>query len=163
MTILDRSSTPTSTAPVSPARLAEIALAVAERPEEWLSLVRYRRGRRWYRRLARDQRHELWLLSWLPGQETGFHDHASSAGAFAVAHGSLVERAAPGGLPEPSGRALSPGAVRSFGPAYIHDVRNESARPAVSIHVYSPPLSSMRRYEVVSGGILRATGEDRQW
>lgn len=161
MTILYSSATPT--APVGPARLAEIALGVAERPGEWLSLLRYSTDRRWYHRLARDEQHEIWLLSWLPGQHTGFHDHGNAVGALAVARGLLLERAAPGGVPEPSGRGLPPGAVRSFGSAYIHDVRNDSAWPAVSIHAYSPPLLSMRRYEVASGGILRATGEDREW
>jgi predicted metal-dependent enzyme (double-stranded beta helix superfamily) len=110
-----------------------------------------------------DEEHEMWLLSWLPGQHTGFHDHGGSAGALAVARGLLLERAAPGGRPEPAGRVLSAGAVRSFGPAYVHDVRNDSACPAVSIHAYSPPLARMRRYETASGGILRFTGEDGEW
>jgi len=42
-------------------------------------------------------------------------------------------------------------------------VRNDSIEPAVSIHAYSPPLTSMRRYEVTDGGLLRATIEDRSW
>ena len=33
-----------------------------------------------------------WLLSWLPGQGTGLHDHGGSAGAFAVVRGTLHER-----------------------------------------------------------------------
>jgi hypothetical protein len=162
--ILSRCATPTTPPTLlSPASLAEIALTVARRPREWLSLVRYQTGQRWYRRLAWDEGHELWLLSWLPGQRTGFHDHGRSAGAFAVASGWLVEQAAPGAQPKPALRTLSPGAVKSFGAAYIHDVRNESAWPAVSVHAYSPPLSSMRRYEIVSGGALQLTGEDREW
>jgi predicted metal-dependent enzyme (double-stranded beta helix superfamily) len=161
MSILSGTSAPA--APVSPAKLAQIALRIADQSGQWLSLVRYDPGRRWYQRLARDEEHEVWLLSWLPGQHTGFHDHGTSAGAFAVARGFLLERAAPGGRPEPSGRPLAPGAVRSFGPAYVHDVCNESAWPAVSIHAYSPALSSMRRYDIAAGGVLRATGEDRAW
>lgn len=158
MTILSGSATP-----VTPAGLAQIALAVAGRPEEWLSLVRYQPGQRWYQRLTLTEEHEIWLLSWLPGQHTGFHDHGSSAGALAIAQGSLLERAAPGGRPEPSGRILSAGGVRSFGADYVHDVRNESALPAISVHAYSPPLSLMRRYEVRSDGGLQQTGEDRDW
>ena len=157
------SATSAAAAPVSPAQLAQITLRIAEHPGQWLSLVRYDPVRRWYQRLARDEDHEIWLLSWLPGQHTGFHDHGTSAGAFAVARGFLVERAASGGRPEPTGRALAPGAVRSFGPAYAHDVRNESAWPAVSIHAYSPPLSSMRRYGIAADGVLQTTGEDRTW
>jgi predicted metal-dependent enzyme (double-stranded beta helix superfamily) len=161
MSLLSGTSAPA--ARLGPAQLAQIALRVADHPGQWLSLVRYDPARRWYQRLARDEEHEIWLLSWLPGQHTGLHDHGPSAGAFAVARGFLCELAAPGGQLEPSGRALAPGAVRSFGPAYVHEVRNESAWPAVSIHAYSPPLSSMRRYRVAVGGVLRATGEDRSW
>jgi predicted metal-dependent enzyme (double-stranded beta helix superfamily) len=150
-------------APVSPARLAQIALRTVGNAGQWLSLVQYDMGRRWYLRLAQDDEQEIWLLSWLPGQQTGFHDHGPSSGAFAVASGCLRERAAPGGRPQPFGRSLAQGAVRSFGPRYVHDVRNDSEHPAVSIHVYSPPLSSMRRFEVAAGGRLVATGEDRSW
>jgi hypothetical membrane protein len=35
--------------------------------------------------------HEVWVISWLPGQATGFHDHGGSAGAFAVVWGTLME------------------------------------------------------------------------
>jgi predicted metal-dependent enzyme (double-stranded beta helix superfamily) len=148
---------------VSPARLAQIALRTAGNAGQWLSLVQYDVGRRWYLRLAQDDEQEIWLLSWLPGQQTGFHDHGPSSGAFAVASGCLRERAAPGGQPQPFGRTLAQGAVRSFGPRYVHDVRNESELPAVSIHVYSPPLSTMRRFDVAVGGRLVAVGEDRSW
>jgi quercetin dioxygenase-like cupin family protein len=145
-----------------PAELARLTRRVAGDPGPWLGLVRYDPGRRWYHCLARAEVCEIWLLSWLPGQHTGFHDHGTSAGAFTVASGVLREQAAPDGRPEQPGRSLRPGAVRSFGPGYVHDVRNESAGPAVSVHAYSPPLSSMRRYGVISGR-LQVTGEDREW
>lgn len=161
MTVLPSSAARAT--PVAPARLAEIVRAVAQRPETWRRLVRFQSDRRWYQRLVLAEQHEIWLLSWLPGQHTGFHDHGDSAGAFAVAHGELLERAAPGGRPERSGRVLSAGAVRSFGAAYVHDVRNDSALPTVSIHAYSPPLLTMRRYKAASDGVLRAAGEEREW
>jgi predicted metal-dependent enzyme (double-stranded beta helix superfamily) len=156
-------STAARATPVAPARLAEIVRAVAQRPETWVGLVRFQSDRRWYQRVVLAEEHEIWLLSWLPGQHTGFHDHGDSAGAFAVAGGELLERAAPGGRPEPSGRVLSAGGVRSFGAAYVHDVRNDSALPAISIHAYSPPLKTMRRYDVASNGVLHAAGEEREW
>jgi predicted metal-dependent enzyme (double-stranded beta helix superfamily) len=157
------SSSAASATPVAPARLAQIVRTVAQQPETWLGLVRYQSDRRWYQRLVLAAEHEVWLLSWLPGQHTGFHDHGNSTGAFAVAQGDLLERAAPGGRPEPSGRVLGAGSVRSFGAGYVHDVRNDSALPAISVHAYSPPLLAMRRYEVASGGVLQAAGEDREW
>src|SRR5215475_4313259 len=86
--------------PVRAALLGEIALAIAAQPGQWASLVRYTAERRWYRRLTLDEVHEVWLLSWLPGQCTGFHDHAASAGAFTVIRGALRERTATAGRPE---------------------------------------------------------------
>ena len=44
-----------------------------------------------YQRLTCDDDHEVWLLSWLPGQRTGFHDHGESVGAFTVARTMLFE------------------------------------------------------------------------
>lgn len=148
---------------VGPARLAGIASDIARHPKQWLSQVRYDVSQRWYRRLMLTEQYEVWLLSWLPGQQTGFHDHGPSAGAFAVALGQLRERAASAGRPAAIEKTVTQGAARSFGPDYIHDVRNDSAEPAVSIHAYSPPLTSMRRFDVAADGLLLATVEERTW
>ncbi len=148
---------------LSPARLAGIVRRVAAHPQTWREQVRFDSAQRWYARLERGDDHEVWLLTWLPGQETGFHDHGDSAGAFTVTSGWLTERAAPGGRPAESGRKLRSGAIRSFGPQFVHDVRNESAELAVSIHAYSPPLTSMRRFEPAEHGLLRLTAEESSW
>ena len=144
--------------PLTQARLAEL-VRLAAATGEWATLVRYTEDERWYHRLERGENHEVWLLSWLPGQRTGFHDHGGSAGAFAVAHGTLDERSAPGGLPSAVAVTLAPGSVRSFGPRYVHDVVNSSTRPAVSVHAYSPPLARMRRYELTRSGLVLAAVE----
>ena len=137
-------------------RLAEIARSVAERPEDWLHRVRLRADGRWYERLRRDDDHEVWLISWLPGQATGFHDHGESEGAFTVVLGSLEER-------EPGeSRTVEVGRSWSFGRDYVHDVRNSSGAPAVSVHVYSPPLNSMRRYEETDDGLLQVAIEQAE-
>ena len=52
---------------------------------------------------------------------------------------------------------LCPGDSRQGGPGYIHRVRHELGEPAVTIHVYSPPLASMGAYEVTDEGRLRRT------
>lgn len=134
-------------------RLTEIARSIAERPEEWLHRVRLSTGGRWYERLRADADHEVWLISWLPGQATGFHDHGESEGAFTVALGSLEERD-PG-----EGRTVDAGQSWTFGRDYVHDVRNTSGAPAVSVHVYSPPLSSMRRFEETAEGLAEVAVE----
>jgi len=137
---------------------------MAASPARWRGLVRYDPARRWYTRLEWDVDHEVWLLGWLPGQSTGFHDHGGSAGAFTVARGTLRERAAPGGRPQAGSAKLGRGAVRSFGPRYVHDVTNSARRPAISIHAYSPPLAFMRRYRPAASGLLEAGADAAgQW
>ena len=49
--------------------------------------------------------------------------------------------------------------MRSFGPRHVHEVVNETAAPAVSIHAYSPPLAGMRRYELTGRGLVLAAVE----
>ncbi len=136
--------------------LEEIARSLAEHPEEWLDRVRLSADGRWYERLHRDDEHEVWLISWLPGQSTGFHDHGESRGAFAVALGALDER-----RPERS-RIVRAGESWAFGTDYVHDVRNASDAPAVSVHVYSPPLSTMNRYEMTADGLVAVASEHEE-
>jgi hypothetical protein len=101
----------------------------------WMERVRLRTDHRWYERLYQGPDHDIWVISWLPGQSTGFHDHGESSGAFIVATGILEEH-----RPGDQTLALHPGQRRAFGPDYAHDVRNVSLAPAISIHSYSPPL-----------------------
>jgi predicted metal-dependent enzyme (double-stranded beta helix superfamily) len=143
--------------------LAVIVRRLADQPGLWRGQVRFNGDQRWYARLERGAAHEVWLLTWLAGQQTGFHDHGESSGAFCVASGCLTEQAAAAGRPEQASRVVRAGAVRSFGPHYVHDVRNDQAEPAVSIHAYSPPLTSMRRFEVTGAGLLRTVCQERSW
>jgi rhodanese-related sulfurtransferase/mannose-6-phosphate isomerase-like protein (cupin superfamily) len=126
----------------TPEELASIVSRFAS-SEEWIDRVRLRAEHRWYERLYQGPEHDIWVISWLPGQTTGFHDHGESSGAFVVATGILEEH-------RPGERALAirPGESRSFGPDYAHDVRNVSPAPAISIHAYSPPLDEMNTYEL---------------
>ena len=126
----------------TPAELARIVEAFAH-SEGWLERVRLRSDRRWYERLYHGPDYDIWVISWLPGQSTGFHDHGESAGAFVVTTGVLEEQRP--GVPD---RAIHPGEPRAFGSEYTHDVRNASPAPAISIHAYSPPLSEMNEYEL---------------
>ena len=85
---------------------------------------------------------------------------ARSTGAVSVISGSLVE-AVP--WRDDTGRLslvrheLSAGATLGFGAGHVHDVTNESDGPALSLHVYSPALTSMTFYDV-DGGQLSVRG-----
>jgi rhodanese-related sulfurtransferase len=126
----------------TPEELANIVSQFAS-SDGWMDKVRLRVERRWYERLYRGPDYDIWVLSWLPGQSTGFHDHGASSGAFVVATGILEEH-----RPGKRNHVMHPGKPRAFGPDYTHDVRNLSLAPAISIHAYSPPLSEMNEYEL---------------
>jgi predicted metal-dependent enzyme (double-stranded beta helix superfamily) len=132
--------------------LASIATRLADQQNLWRPLVRYDPTSRYYARLASEPDFEAWLLTWVPGQGTEWHDHGGSAGAFVVVQGTLTEdhaRVAPGEAPriDPTARRLSAGSLRPFGTKHIHRVTNHDVEPAVSLHVYSPALVEMNQYQ----------------
>ncbi|MFB7614359.1 cysteine dioxygenase family protein [Kitasatospora sp. NPDC056181] len=151
-------------APLTPNVLRGIVRELAERPDRWIHHVRLSTDERWYRRLVADEDHEVWLISWLPGQSTGFHDHGGSRGAFTVALGELEELSLGGPEQGLLIRRVPAGTTRAFGPEYVHDVRNTASGPAVTLHAYSPPLSSMAHYDLRAGGLVRTSQEGpEQW
>jgi hypothetical protein len=74
----------------TPDELAEIVSLFAS-SDGWIDKVRLRAEGRWYERLYQGPDYDIWVISWLPGQSTGFHDHGASSGAFVVATGILEE------------------------------------------------------------------------
>jgi predicted metal-dependent enzyme (double-stranded beta helix superfamily) len=151
-------------------RLDHLAVATrfAAAPEEWTVAPRFSPAARWYHRLHVADDHEVWLLTWLPGQGTDLHDHGGSAGAFHVFAGTLTEDTVvvpDHGAPRITGRELGEGAGRRFGSRHIHRITNRSGRPAVSIHVYGPALTTMTRYRIGEAGLEVATVEKAgvQW
>jgi rhodanese-related sulfurtransferase len=132
----------------TPEELADIVSQFAS-SDGWMEKVQLRTDLRWYERLYHGPDHDIWVISWLPGQSTGFHDHGESSGALVVATGILEEH-----RPGERTRVIHPGQPHAFGPDYAHDVRNVSLAPAISIHAYSPPLSDMNEYELDGGRLV---------
>src|ERR1700677_782114 len=148
----------------TPEELANIVSLFAS-SDGWMDKVRLRAEGRWYERLYHGPDYDIWVISWLPGQSTGFHDHGASSGAFVVATGILEEH-----RPFERTRVIYPGKPRAFGPDYAHDVRNVSLAPAISIHAYSPPLSEMNEYELDGSQLVPREGAsekaetlDQEW
>jgi rhodanese-related sulfurtransferase/mannose-6-phosphate isomerase-like protein (cupin superfamily) len=147
----------------TPGELSNIVTEFAS-SDGWMEKVRLRTDQRWYERLYHGADHDIWVISWLPGQSTGFHDHGGSSGALVVATGVLEEH-----RPGERARVIHPGNPLVFGPDYAHDVRNASVTPAVSIHAYSPPLSDMNEYELDEGRLVprdaasRNIEAEQQW
>lgn len=123
---------------------AGLARSVAADRAAWAPLVRYDASSRWYHRLRTGPGYEVWLLSWLPGQGSGRHDHGASSGVLTVLAGELTER-----TPRAE-RALEAGAQRVFAPGYVHEVVNGALEPAVSLHVYFPGLTEMPMHPAAS-------------
>lgn len=143
-------------------RLDHLAIAAryAATPDQWPVAPRFNPMDRWYHRLAEEADYEVWLLTWLPGQGTDLHDHGGSAGAFQVLSGSLTEDTVTPGTPARiTARELGEGAGRRFGTRHIHRITNRSTRPAISIHVYGPALTTMTRYRIGAGGLDVVTVE----
>jgi hypothetical protein len=113
--------------------------------------------RRSWRLMARTPDFDAWLIAWPSGGKVELHDHGHSTGAVSVISGALVE-AVP--WRDDTGRLslvrheLREGATLGFGAGHVHDVTNESDGPALSLHVYSPALTTMTFYEVDGGRLV---------
>ena len=126
---------------------------LADRPELWIELVKHDSSQRLYEELICDEHVTAWLICWMDDHDTGFHDHDVSAGAVAVVSGAVrEERLAIDGPPRQ--RTMGAGGSFHFSPADIHRVQHAGADPAVTIHVYSPPLLRMGAYAVGENGVL---------
>ncbi|MGW2815363.1 cysteine dioxygenase [Streptomyces sp. NPDC001415] len=128
---------PTREHPATVAEFAGLARSIAADRSQWAHLVQYDAVSRWYHRLRTGPGYEVWLLSWVPGQGSGAHDHGASSGVLTVLDGELTEHT------ERGVQNLGAGSQRVFAPGYVHDVVNDSLEPAISLHVYYPGLTDM--------------------
>jgi predicted metal-dependent enzyme (double-stranded beta helix superfamily) len=134
--------------------LEEVAVGIADRREIWESLVRIDPTQRRYELIYEDDRMDAWVLSWMPGQGTGFHDHFISNVGVCVADGTVQEDRMRLGADHVEAR-LTPGQSLHGGPGYIHRIQHADGAPAVTIHVYSPRLDWVGQYRVDEQGLLR--------
>jgi len=144
--------------PPSEEQLAAFARSFRMTPAAWGVLAphvgfdarQYRRVR-----LYRGPEWEALLLCWLPGQGTSVHDHAGSVGVSVVLCGSLAEiryeRRGPGPLAIAGTGECPPDTASIEIAATIHEMRNDGRHPAVSLHMYSPPLTMLGAHDPALG------------
>jgi len=108
-------------------------------------------GRAWVRLIDTPDA-DAWLIAWDPATHVGVHDHGGSRGAFHVLQGTLVESfRTDRDEPTEQVRRLTRGTTAKIPHDRVHDVANTGARPALSLHVYSPRLRSMTFYPPMPG------------
>jgi predicted metal-dependent enzyme (double-stranded beta helix superfamily) len=134
--------------------LEHMARSIAERRDVWEPLVHADPQQRRYELVYEDDRMDAWILSWMPGQGTGFHDHYISSVGLCVASGAVREDLMVYGA-EPQTRELRPGDSRQGGPGYIHRVSHHDGLPAVTVHVYSPRLDWVGQYRLAEDGVVQ--------
>jgi predicted metal-dependent enzyme (double-stranded beta helix superfamily) len=143
---------------LSEEQLETLVTRIAARPDLWHPLIVVDREQRRYELLYDDDQVDIWVLSWMPGQKTGFHDHDRSSVALICAQGELDEGSlALGASADPV--RMTPGVTRTGPGGYIHSVSHVAGEPAISIHAYSPPLTCVGQYRVDELGRLRREPE----
>ena len=138
--------------------LLSIAEGLAVSARGWPGMKRPTR-RTWDLMVASDA-FEAWVIAWPPNGAIEPHDHGGSSGAVVVASGELVETTVsqgPEGSVVTETKVLPAGATLTFGAHHVHDVVNLGDRPAISVHVYAPRLTSMTYFEITDGRL--ATGQ----
>lgn len=142
----------TSDRDLSPEECADLARSAAE----LLDLAALERGGAGsFELLWRTEHSEAWLNTWWEPRDTGFHDHGGSCVGVHVLEGRARSEGLVVNGPR---RHVDYAAGESFfAPATgIHRVEHEPG--AVTIHVYSPPLTSIGHYDIVDGELRRHAG-----
>ncbi len=142
-----------------PAMLA-LASELVRNESLWRRFARHDADMRFYQQLYRDPNVDVWLICWINGQSTGYHDHDRSSGAVCVCEGDLLEdwfRVEEDGWVRERTTLHETGGSFDFDASDIHGVRHPGgeAAPATSIHVYSPALWRMGHYEPGPRGMRR--------
>lgn len=111
-----------------------------------------------YVRLLGTEVYEAWLIAWAPTGALDLHDHGGSEGAIRVVRGCLTEvysdrprTALIRTRPIMEGRGIDIPSNR------IHEVWNRGPADAVSVHVYSPPLTVMTFFDRDDDGSVVAS------
>ena len=131
-----------------------LALEIAADASRWSHLVRHDPAQRVFAPLDAGPHAGAWLICWMPGHDTGFHDHDHSSGAVTVVAGHVREDRI-GADWEVTRTTYGPGDVFPFVSGNIHRMLHVGDEPAVSIHVYSPKLQVMGAYAFGTGGMQR--------
>ncbi|MEN3316334.1 MAG: hypothetical protein V7605_2568 [Acidimicrobiaceae bacterium] len=99
-------------------------------------------------RLLEAPTYEAWLIAWGPMAALDLHDHGGSVGAIHVVRGELVETYTDRHRRHPLRSRQVRGGDDVVVPASrVHEVWNAGPDDALSVHVYSPRVTSMTFFD----------------
>ncbi len=133
---------PPALEPLPALLLLDIAVGLASVPGLWRDHLGDGSAHRAVRLLATES-YEAWVVSWADDGLVDVHDHGSSSGAVVVVSGALA-------LLDGRGRkrrALARGSAVDLPVGTPHDFVAVGSEPSTSVHVFSPPLSSLGAYD----------------
>ena len=105
--------------------------------EDWRQYVKLNKSKYNRNVVYRDDLFEIIIITWLPGQHTKIHDHPSNGCLLKVLYGELCEIRKKCKIREYH--------LQTNDISYMHSslgkhiISNVHKKPAISIHVYSPP------------------------
>jgi len=114
--------------------------------------------------LFQDDHHEVMLAQWAKGEHCLPHDHGYSAGEVLFAKGDFVETQF-----RFRGRLISIGEVRSVRageriPVQAGEIHScYSPTGGLSLHVYHPPISQMKVYDLIARETLTVSDDCGAW
>ncbi len=127
--------------PLPAGLLVDIVAGLAGAPGLWRPHAVHGADHRAVRLLATET-YEAWVICWADDEVVDLHDHGDAAGAVVVVEGELAEVVASGRR-----RILGRGSVAHLPVGVPHDLVATTSAPTTSIHVYSPPLDTLGRYD----------------
>jgi len=128
---------------------------LADDTERWRALVRHDPAQRVFECVHDEPAVEAWLICWMPGHDTGFHDHDVSSGAVTVLAGEVREERLGLGGRVVGTSVFAAGQTFDFSRHDIHRVTHAGSAPAVTLHAYSPRLRRLGAYAVARDGALQ--------
>ena len=135
--------------------LRSLTRQLADDPSGRRHLVHHDPAARIFERLIDEPSVEAWLICWMPGHDTGFHDHDLSFGAVAVLEGGVREERLILGRSSTLARHYAAGDLFDFSPRTSTAWCTTARCPPSRCTSTRPRIARPGAYSVSSEGVLR--------
>ena len=104
-----------------------------------------------------DDRFELMVICWGPGQKSRVHDHEKSRCVFTVIQGRIDESLYDFDLKHQRDDVLEEGHVSHVENSQLHSVGNSTSTPSVTLHLYFPPIKRVKLFDLETKEVTERT------